>query len=185
MPQRMFLTRPYLFFEKQKTLQTIALVCHLKEVYNKTGPSLIICPLSVLYSWCSEIAKWAPSLKYLRFHSSNPESLDVSNLAAYDMVITTYEMAKAPSLRTLWFRQQFNLLVLDEGHRIKSQDTQISQAVRKIHSETRLILTGTPLANNLVELYSLLSFLAPDIFTTSQPFAEAFDLTLNVVDPGK
>lgn len=164
-------------------MQTIALVCHLKEVHGKTGPSLIICPLSVLESWCKEIARWAPSLKYIRFHSSNPESLDVSDLAQYDMVVTTYEMSKAPSLRSMWSRQHWNLLILDEGHRIKSHETQIAQAVRKIHCENRLILTGTPLANNLVELWSLLNFLVPDVFTTSGPFAEAFDLGLNVVDP--
>jgi len=166
-----------------KTLQTISLVCHLKEVHGKTGPSLIICPLSVLYSWCTEIAKWAPSLKCHRFHSSNPESLDLNNLGEFDMIVTTYEMAKVPTLRTLWSRQQFNLLVLDEGHRIKGHETQISQAVRKIHCENRLILTGTPLANDLVECWSLLNFLAPDVFTTSEPFAEAFNLTLNIVDP--
>jgi SWI/SNF-related matrix-associated actin-dependent regulator of chromatin subfamily A member 5 len=112
--------------------------------------------------------------------------LDVSKLAEYDMIVTTYEMAKATSLKgTVWQRQQFNLLVLDEGHRIKCAETQISQAVRKIHSECRIILTGTPLANNLVELWSLLNFLVPDVFTSSTPFAEAFDLTLNVVDRQK
>lgn len=169
-----------------KTLQAISLICHLKEVNEMTGTSLIICPLSVLYSWCDEIAKWAPSLKFLRFHSSNPESIDTANLTQYDIVVTTYEMAKATSLKnTVWARQQFNLLVLDEGHRIKSAETQVSQAVRKIHCENRIILTGTPLANNLVELWSLLNFLLPDVFTVSEPFAEAFNLTLNIVDPVK
>jgi len=177
---------PPAFLSRQglgKTLQTISLVCHLKEVHEKSGPSLIVCPLSVLTSWSAEIAKWAPSLKFLRLHSSNPESLDASNFAEYDMVVTTYEMIKAPALRTVWSRQQFNLLVLDEGHRIKGHETLIAAAVRKVHSENRVILTGTPLANNLVELWSLLNFLVPDVFTTKDPFAEAFDLALNSVDP--
>lgn len=134
-------------------------------------------------SWSAEIAKWAPSLEFLRLHSSNPESLDASNFAEYDMVVTTYEMIKAPALRRVWSRQQFNLLVLDEGHRIKGHETLIAQAVKKVHCENRVILTGTPLANNLVELWSLLNFLAPDVFTTKDPFAEAFDLALNSVDP--
>lgn len=166
-----------------KTLQTIALHCHIHEKFQATGPSLVVCPLSVLYSWCDEIKKWAPTLKYLRYHSSNPESMDGSDFHSYDMIVTTYEMVKAPALRHVWSRQHFRLLVLDEGHRIKASETQVSQAVRKIHCENRLILTGTPLANNLVELYSLLSFLAPDVFTTAIPFAEAFDLTLNMVNP--
>jgi SWI/SNF-related matrix-associated actin-dependent regulator of chromatin subfamily A member 5 len=164
-------------------LQTISLVCHLKEKFEATGPSLVICPLSVLYSWCDEIAKWAPSLRHLRFHSSNPEGMQLTGMGQYDIVVTTYEMANNKALQSLWSRQWWNLLVLDEGHRIKSAETQISHAVRKIHAETRLILTGTPLANNLVEMWSLLNFLEPDIFTTSEPFAAAFDLTRNTVDP--
>ena len=70
-------------------------------------------------------------------------------------------------------REHFLLLVLDEGHRIKNTEAQVSQAVRKIHCESRVILTGTPLANNLVEMWSLLNFLVPDVFTVKEPFAEA------------
>jgi SWI/SNF-related matrix-associated actin-dependent regulator of chromatin subfamily A member 5 len=168
-----------------KTLQTISLICHLKETCHAQGPSVVLCPLSVLYSWCNEITKWAPSLKFLRFHSSNPESLAISDVGAYDIIVTTYEMAKCPALQSLWSRQHFNLLVLDEGHKIKNHGSQISAACRKIHAGNRLILTGTPLANNLVEMWSLLNFLVPDVFTVSEPFAEAFNLTLNVVDPEK
>jgi SNF2-related domain len=72
-----------------KTLQTISLICHLKESHAVTGPSLVICPLSVLYSWCSEIAKWAPSLKHLRFHSSSPESMEIPDLSTFDIIVTT------------------------------------------------------------------------------------------------
>ena len=98
-----------------KTLQTISLICHIKEKHGATGPSLIICPLSVLYSWCNEVKKWAPSLKHLRFHNSNTESVDQAGFGEYDLVVTTYEMIKAPAFRRLWSRQHFNLLVLDEG----------------------------------------------------------------------
>ena len=168
-----------------KSLQTIALICHLKERFHVTGPSLVVCPLSVLYSWCNELTKWAPSLKFLRFHSSSPVDIMHQDLTEYDVVVTTYEMAKVPALARLWAVQHFHLLVLDEGHRIKSAETLVSQAVRKIHCDTRVLLTGTPLANDLVEMWSLLNFLVPDVFTTSDKFAEAFDLTHNVVDPVK
>lgn len=169
-----------------KTLQTIALICQIHQSDSSvSGPSLVVCPLSVLYSWCSEVEKWAPSLKCLRFHNSNTESLDTSQFNDYDIIITTYEMTRSPSLRILWARQCFNLLVLDEGHRIKNAEADVSQAVRRVHCETRVILTGTPLANNLVELYSLLNFLCPDVFTIVEPFAAAFDLTLNIVDQEK
>jgi SWI/SNF-related matrix-associated actin-dependent regulator of chromatin subfamily A member 5 len=171
-----------------KTLQTISLLCHLKEREGITGPSLVICPLSVLYSWCHELERWAPSLKFLRFHSSCPEEREaqksafVEKATEYDVVITTYEMAKSPGLRSLWQRQYFNLLILDEGHRIKDATNQISKAVRLIHCETRLILTGTPLQNNLIELWSLLHFLYPNVFSSQEPFASAFNLTENVID---
>mmetsp|Transcript_17445 Transcript_17445/g.25803 ORF Transcript_17445/g.25803 Transcript_17445/m.25803 type:complete len:1021 (-) Transcript_17445:135-3197(-) len=171
-----------------KTLQTISLLCYLKEREGVTGPSLVICPLSVLYSWCNEIKKWAPSLKFLRFHSSCAQEREhqraefAADSCSYDVVVTTYEMAKQPLLKHLWSRQYFNYLVLDEGHKIKDAGSQISLAVRGIHRENSLILTGTPLQNNLVELWSLLNFLSPDIFASSEPFAQAFDIVLNVVN---
>lgn len=74
-----------------KTLQTLSLICLLKEKWNQTGPNLVVCPMSVLYSWCNEVEKWAPSLKYLRFHSSQTESIASQSLADYDIVVTTYE----------------------------------------------------------------------------------------------
>lgn len=172
-------------------MQTISLLCHLKEQDDITGPSLVICPLSVLYSWCNELERWAPSLKFLRLHSSSSEEREAQKQAFqematdFDVVITTYEMAKAPGLRSLWSRQYFNYLVLDEGHRIKDATNQISQAVRLIHRENALILTGTPLQNNLIELWSLLNFLYPDVFVTNERFAEAFNLTENVINKEK
>ena len=156
-----------------------------------TGPSLVICPLSVLYSWCSELEKWAPDLKYLRLHSSCLDEREKQKKAftekatSYDVVVTTYDMAKVPSLASLWSRMHFNYLVLDEGHKIKNAESLISQGVRHIHCENKLILTGTPLQNNLVELWSLLNFLYPDIFTTTQPFTDAFDIVHNSVDKEK
>jgi SWI/SNF-related matrix-associated actin-dependent regulator of chromatin subfamily A member 5 len=134
-----------------KTLQTISLLCHLKEREGIHGPSLVICPLSVIYSWCNELNKWAPSLKFIRFHSSCESEREtqrktiIDNATELDVIITTYEMAKSPNLTSLFRRQHFNLLVLDEGHKIKNEKSQISQAVRAIHRENAMILTGTPL----------------------------------------
>jgi SWI/SNF-related matrix-associated actin-dependent regulator of chromatin subfamily A member 5 len=134
-----------------KTLQTIAFLCHLKDQIKDCGPSLVVCPLSVLYSWCSEVQKWAPSLKLLRLHASSSEDQKqqrtelTEHVLEYDVILTTYEMIKAPQLSWMWSRQYFRYLVLDEGHKIKSGETILAQAVRKIHCENRLLLTGTPL----------------------------------------
>ena len=131
-----------------KTLQTISLIAYLKESRGYTGPSLVICPLSVLYSWCNEIMKHAPTLKHFRFHSSDSDErehqkhLMAHEILKYDVVVTTYEMIKNPQLLGLIRNTYFNLCVLDEGHVIKSVKTLISEAARKIHCQTRVILTG-------------------------------------------
>ena len=158
-------------------------MAHLKEhCLGGYGPSLIICPLSVLYSWCSEIEKHAPSLKYFRFHASGVKDKEAqkshitANALSYDMIITTYEMAKNPTILNFFSRIFFNYVVLDEGHIIKDISTQISAAVRKIHSRNKLILTGTPLQNNLTELYTILNYLYPDYFIKPDNFTNAFDL---------
>jgi SWI/SNF-related matrix-associated actin-dependent regulator of chromatin subfamily A member 5 len=100
----------------------------------------------------------------------------------YDVVLTTYEMVKVPPLLNFYQRTKFHYLVLDEGHKIKSHVTQISKAMRKIHTGNRLLLTGTPLQNNLVELWSLMNFLYPEVFTVCDPFEQHFDLKENIVD---
>ena len=100
----------------------------------------------------------------------------------HDVVLTTYEMTKAPALLNFFQRTKFHYLVLDEGHKIKSHETLVSKMMRKVHAGNKLLLTGTPLQNNLVELWSLLNFLYPDIFTTCLPFEKHFDLRENIID---
>lgn len=127
----------------------------------------------------------------LRLHSSNAEdqAQQRKQLAEgadkFDVVVTTYEMVKIPQLMHMWTRIHFRIVCLDEGHKIKSGVTLIAQAVRKLHCENRLLLTGTPLQNNLAELVTLLNFLVPDIFTNFKPFEAAFDITNNVIDKEK
>lgn len=171
-----------------KTLQTIALLSYLKETHGLNGPSLVICPLSVVYTWCDELKKWNPDLNFLRLHSSSVEEREaqkrrfMETAYEYDVVVTTYEMAKNPALSSLWSRQHFNYVILDEGHIIKNSDALISLAVRKLHYENALLLTGTPLQNNLIELWSLLNFLLPDVFTSQEPFAQSFDITKKIIN---
>src|SRR5690242_1718589 len=98
--------------------------------------------------------------------------------ASYKIIVTTYDTFQADAA---WFKHSFlwRYVVLDEGHKIKSSVTNISAALKNISSEYRMILTGTPLQNNLVELWALLTWLYPDIFTvhTQELFKESFDLT--------
>ena len=148
----------------------------------------MVCPLSVLSSWNNELEKWAPSLKCLQVHGSNPKYLEsikqefLKNLAQYDILLTTYDMIKTPTFRYIFTRVHFHYLVLDEGHKIKNHEALVSQAARRIHKGNSLILTGTPLQNNLVELWSLLNFMYPEVFSTSEPFEKAFNLNENIVN---
>ena len=94
----------------------------------------------------------APTLKVLRLHASNldeqaAQRKDMAENAAekYDVIVTTYDMVKIPVLMGMFNRIHFRYVVLDEGHKIKAGITQIAQAVRKLHCENRLLLTGTPL----------------------------------------
>lgn len=137
-----------------------------------------------------ELKFWAPSLKVMRLHSSNSTQRDkirqelMDSVVDYDVVLTTYDMVKAPHLSNFFQRLHFHYMVLDEGHKVKSNETLVSGAVRKIHCENRLLLTGTPLQNNLVELWSLLELLYPEIFSISTPFEKCFNLRENCVDQG-
>lgn len=180
-------TGPSKFLQSPRILVRSVIVSKLSTF---SLPGLVICPLSVLSSWSNELQKWGPSLKVFRFHATSTDSQMAmkaelnTNAINYDVILTTYEQAKIPLLKSTYQRLHFNYLVLDEGHKVKGHETLIAQAVRKIHRGHTLLLTGTPLQNNLVELWSLLNFLYPEVFTTSKPFEAAFDLKENVIDKG-
>ncbi|EOD41894.1 hypothetical protein EMIHUDRAFT_60956 [Emiliania huxleyi CCMP1516] len=153
-----------------KTLQTIAVIAHLKFGLKQPGASLVVCPLSVLSTWCAELKRWCPSLRTIKLHSSDVaerERLKTQigeTIGEYDVVVTTYEMV------------HWRLLVLDEGHVLKNVETEIAQTVRKMHFVSALLLTGTPLQNNLTELWALLNLLYPDTFPEAAVFDEGFNL---------
>eukprot|EP00948_MAST-09A_sp_MAST-9A-sp1_P004011 g4011.t1 len=150
------------------------------------GPSLCVVPLSVITSWINELKRFSPNLRVLRFHSGSQDErerlkkLISENIDTLDVVVTTFEMvtAKESCLR----RAQWNYLVVDEGHKLKNEKSGISQTMQSMRATGKILLTGTPLQNNLHELWALLHFLCPDIFADSEPFDAAFDLTRNIVD---
>ena len=164
-----------------KTLQTLAFLSYLKhERPDAHGPSLVICPLSVLSSWLTEAKKFTPDLRMVKLHAGDVKERDrlkqqLRDTSAYDVVVTTYEMAKSPAMQSTIQRPWWRMVVLDEGHVIKNEEADISKAVRRLHAERALLLTGTPLQNDLHELWALVNFLFPDAFPESSAFDEAFD----------
>ncbi|KAJ3175611.1 hypothetical protein HDU87_006109 [Geranomyces variabilis] len=167
-----------------KTLQTLSLFSYVREQGSK-GPFLVLCPLSVLSSWENEVARWVPHLSCMVLHGTMAERerlMHVYTQNRPDILITTYEQYV---LQAFFFKQiTWLYVVLDEGHKIKNEKTQVSIALRGLSSQYRLLLTGTPLQNNLHELWALLHWLFPEVFTpvTVSKFDEAFDLTKGVYD---
>ncbi|GAA5869471.1 hypothetical protein JCM16303_000482 [Sporobolomyces ruberrimus] len=169
-----------------KTLQTLSLIAHLAETQGAKGPHLLACPLSVLSSWMTEIARWLPGFKAMRFHGTQSARALLKDdfvKNAPDLVVTTYEAFTAEQVffknRKLW-----GIVCLDEGHRVKNAESQAAMAVQGIRARMRIILSGTPLQNNLVELWSLLHFLDPLVFheKTMLPFKTSFDLSAGNYD---
>jgi SWI/SNF-related matrix-associated actin-dependent regulator of chromatin subfamily A member 5 len=166
-----------------KTLQTIAFLGWLKYEANVPGPHLVIVPLSVLSNWINEFRRFLPQMKVVRLHSSDSAERErlkkqvILDFEQYDVLVTTYEMAKSPMMQHSLVRSiHWRYVVLDEGHMIKNEHAIISQTVRKMHFENTLLLTGTPLQNNLHELWSILNFLLPDLFQKSAKFDSCFDI---------
>jgi len=181
-----------------KTLQTLALFQWLADnetTSGETRPHLVVCPLSVLSSWINEASKWVPSLHVIRFHGPKAErerlKQEISATTSLkksqdkygvhgrvDVVVTTYETFKTENI---WFKRAFawRYCVLDEGHKIKNEKTGISSALQSLRAEFRLLLTGTPLQNNLKEMWALLHWLLPEVFpeNTQDLFKQAFDLS--------
>ena len=173
-----------------KTLQTIAFLSTLKYQEKLDGPFLVVCPMSVLSSWMTEFRRWCPSFRTIKLHSSDAAERDrmrktiLPDVSGYDCIVTTYEMVKSTAFNNSLKRIRFRYLVIDEGHVIKNELTQISTTLRKLHYSASMLLTGTPLQNNMHELWALLNFLFPYIFPegSSVSFDSAFNLTTSNVN---
>jgi len=141
------------------------------------GPHLVIAPKSTLANWVKEVKLWCPTLKTLKLLGSKEERVAQRKLLAagdYNMVITSYEIAiieKSVLKKIPWY-----YLVIDEAHRIKNENSVLSTVVRLFNTQCRLLMTGTPLQNNLHELWALLNFLLPEVFGSSDDFDEWFDI---------
>ncbi|SPQ97321.1 unnamed protein product (mitochondrion) [Plasmodiophora brassicae] len=160
-----------------KTLQSISVLGYLKQYRRIPDPHIVIVPKSTLGNWCKEFQKWCPSLRTLRFHAMKDERAELRDTLVqrnFDVVITTYEMAvkeKASLGKIPW-----HFMYIDEAHRIKNEYSILSQVVRTYSTKHRLLITGTPLQNNLHELWALLNFLLPQLFNSGDDFNEWFSV---------
>ena len=160
-----------------KTIQTISLITHLIEHKKQNGPFLVIVPLSTLTNWNLEFEKWAPSVQRILYKgppTTRKQQQQQIRYGNFQVLLTTYEyiIKDRPVLGKIrWVH-----MIVDEGHRMKNAQSKLSNTLTQYyHSRYRLILTGTPLQNNLPELWALLNFALPTIFKSVTSFDEWFN----------
>lgn len=157
-----------------KTLQCIALFSYLIE-NNVDGPFLVVAPLSTIRNWGSEFRKFAPDIEVVEYVGTKDErrKKTMSNRMKHSVIVTSYEIIIKDFRR--FSRISWAYLTVDEGHRLKNFQSILIQFLRKLHTGNRLLLTGTPLQNDLKELWSLLNFILPDIFHDLELFEKWFN----------
>ena len=154
-----------------KTLQAIALLSNLHE--EKKKKSMVIMPKSLIYNWENEIKKFASKLKVGVYYGINR---DFSSLKKVDVILTTYGTIRNDIENLL--ENKFDLLILDESQNIKNINSQTTKAVLLLNAKKRVALSGTPIENNLLELYSLFRFLNPEMFGSVQRFTNSYILPI-------
>lgn len=168
-----------------KTVQVIGLIAHLKAL-GVHGPYLIVAPLSTLPNWENEFHRFTPSIPCFIYHGQaavrramrkNQLNKNKRNDPDFPVVITSYEMMlqDRKSFDHLGFIWKY--VIVDEGHRLKNMNCKLVQELKQCRSENRLLLTGTPLQNNLTELWALLNFILPDVFDDLELFESWFSFT--------
>ncbi|CDH10654.1 related to FUN30-Protein important for chromosome integrity and segregation [Zygosaccharomyces bailii ISA1307] len=156
-----------------KTCQVIAFIAYLKQI-NEPGPHLVVVPSSTLENWLREFQKFCPSLKIEPYYGSQQERANLReilerNAGQYDVVVTTYNLAAGNKYDISFLRNcNFNVVVYDEGHMLKNSLSERFSKLMRIQGNFRLLLTGTPLQNNLKELMSLLEFIMPSLFESKK-----------------
>uniref|UniRef100_K3Y544 Uncharacterized protein n=1 Tax=Setaria italica TaxID=4555 RepID=K3Y544_SETIT len=164
-----------------KTVQAVTYLTLLRHLYNDPGPHLIVCPASVLENWERELRKWCPSFSIIMFHGAGRTaySKELSSLgkagcpAPFNVLLVGYTLFERRSAqqkddRKALKRWQWSCVLMDEAHVLKDKGSFRWRNLMAVaqHARQRLMLTGTPLQNDLHELWSLLEFMMPDIFAT-------------------
>merc|ERR1712091_220586 len=160
-----------------KTIQTISLVAWLMESKQEFGPHLIIAPKAVLSNWVKEFAKWLPQAEAVLYDGKPEERKIIRDTKLVDMrfnvMLTHCDMILRD--KTSLIKHRWTYIIVDEGHRLKNKDSKLADVLQNMYDcRCRLLLTGTPIQNNLKELWSLLNFVLPKVFNSSDTFDEWF-----------
>jgi ATP-dependent helicase STH1/SNF2 len=161
-----------------KTIQTIALFQYIIEEKKNLGPFLVVAPLSTISNWVMEFSRWAPGIAKVIYKGTPIERKKLIQNAlhsrSFNVLLTTYEYIIKD--KQLLSKVHWSYIVVDEGHRMKNSKSKFASVLGfQYQSDHRLLLTGTPLQNNLAELWSLLNFLLPKIFNSQEDFEKWFN----------
>ncbi|MFA7203456.1 MAG: SNF2-related protein [Candidatus Caldatribacteriota bacterium] len=150
-----------------KTVQVISVILKMKEENNLKEPVLIICPTTLVGNWFKECEKFAPTLKVSIYHGMNREFPDSS-----EVIITTYSIVRN-DIKFLK-EKRFSMVVIDEAQNIKNPDAQQTKAVKSLNASRKIAMTGTPIENRLIELWSIYDFLMPEYLGKKKSFVTLF-----------
>ncbi|MDQ6632613.1 MAG: DEAD/DEAH box helicase, partial [Verrucomicrobiota bacterium] len=157
-----------------KTLQTLAWLAWMRaQNHDNLKPALVICPASVLHNWRRESERFTPHLKVLVLESGARRHNLRQQIPQHDLIITNYALLRR-DLEALQ-RFSFRVVVLDEAQFIKNPGAQVTQSVKQLKFDHRLALTGTPLENRLLDLWSITDFIQPNYLGTQQKFSELYE----------
>lgn len=157
-----------------KTLQTLAWLAWMRAQHaKKPKPSLVICPASVLHNWQREANRFTPELKVLVLESGAARHNLRHQIPQHDLIVTNYALLRRDLAALLKF--EFRALVLDEAQFIKNPTAQVTQSVKQLRAEQRLALTGTPLENRLLDLWSIADFVQPNYLGSQSSFTENYE----------
>jgi len=175
-----------------KTLQTLAFLntlrsaeCGMRNGANGAPaatphstlrtPHLIVCPTSLVFNWVAEAKKFTPGLKVLALHGPDRHAW-FEQIQEHDVVVTSYALIRRDAER---YRElEFDTVTLDEAQHIKNRQTQNAQAVKAVRARQRIVLTGTPLENSVLDLWSIFDFLMPGYLGTAKDFRERYELPI-------
>lgn len=157
-----------------KTVTTLAMLQHQKEA-DIVEPSLLVMPTSLLYNWELEAKKFTPQLKVLVYTGSNRDK-DIQRFDGYDLILTSYGILRIDVDLLKYYR--FNYFILDESQAIKNPSSHVTKAVMQLEARHRLILTGTPLENTTMDLWTQMTFTNPGLLGSQSYFRSHFQVPI-------
>jgi superfamily II DNA or RNA helicase len=156
-----------------KTVQALAWLLWLRARTPDLGPALVVCPASVVHNWAREAEKFAPGLRVALLTSGEQRHALLAEAGSHDLLVTNYALLRRDI--EAWRKVPLGVAILDEAQNIKNPDAAVSRAALTLEARHRLALTGTPLENRALDLWSIMAFVNPGLLGDRAAFAARYD----------